>query len=501
MTKSTAYEFGENGGLISFTFPVDRRPDTKKDHLVVGFITKRDNGIIFRIDSGFSIDFMELQIVDGYLRMTYNLGTVDQEIRDYTIRVNDDQFHIVRFSRSGANSSIQIDKHKAVTRFPPGKQLTMLNSHAKLQVGGRKSSIKSTIEMPFHGIMSGVVFNGLHLLDMAAERDPRVIVDGDIKMLGSSAAPKSWNSNMEMRNSLLRNPPQMQQPKTAGNEDDELIISGEGSGCLDDDECSSFTDAGSGDEIITPVYISPKTTSVTPLYQRTSTVKPTDLRNKICDDEEEDDCFDGSGSGESMLTKTNDNKPYVPSTPQTSTQWITPPHYRPPPPVVPTVDYDDRSILHTSKPIPPPAIPPFQVGRNFKTTPRTIVRPSGKPEIYEVPIPEMPSTEKEITKPTTTYNKTSAYRTALVIGLIAIILIVIVIIAPIVVFIKVKYRTGGIFKSAEGKNFQFMPVSGTPPLLGSGSQQTHLNGTPSRTAGDQKAPKLPKKKNLKEWYV
>jgi len=115
------------------------------------------------------------------------------------------------------------------------------------------------------------------------------------------------------------------------------------------------------------------------------------------------------------------------------------------------------------------------------------------------------SSVKETPKPSAKVPKSTSDRTVMIIGVIAIGLIVVVIIAPIVLFFKVKYRTGGTYKIDESKNFQFAPVTGTPPLLGSGVQQTHLlNGGASRTSPtDHHKPllKMPKKKDLKEWYV
>lgn len=149
----------------------------------------------------------------------------------------------------------------------------------------------------------------------------------------------------------------------------------------------------------------------------------------------------------------------------------------------------------------------------------------------DVPKPVIPTyvKEKEPRQParpppphTTTYSKSSADRTALIIGLIAVILIVIVIIAPIIVFIKVRYRNSASCKSVvvvsgdepqrHNKNYQFAPVatSMTPTpqatLLTSQSMNgagsiTHLNGSSSMHADFKQAAKLPKKKDLKEWYV
>lgn len=113
---------------------------------------------------------------------------------------------------------------------------------------------------------------------------------------------------------------------------------------------------------------------------------------------------------------------------------------------------------------------------------------------------------------TSTYSKSSADRTALIIGLIAVILIVIVIIAPIIVFIKVRYRNSAACKTVVDDNtarksqYQFAPVAATQSatLLTThtgASSITHLNGSSSMNINVKDAAKLPKKKDLKEWYV
>lgn len=237
-------------------------------------------------------------------------------------------------------------------------------------------------------------------------------------------------------------------------------------------------------------------------------MKPVESDKKLCDDEE--DCFEGgSGSGEisdikGSVHNTNlyGEKQHKFKEPETTPGYVRP-FSHPEIPLQPTKNYEDNSILYTSKPI-PPALPPNYIGIPHTVRPSPPPRPAGPPVIVQVPIPDIPLKAKENLKPTTTYTKSSADRTAMVIGLIAIILIVIVIIAPLIVFIKVRYRTGTAFKVEETKNFHFTPVAGTPVLLGPspGSHQTQLNGTASKSQNmEQKAPKLPKKKDLKEWYV
>jgi neurexin len=80
---------------------------------------------------------------------------------------------------------------------------------------------------------------------------------------------------------------------------DDLIFSGAGSGCRgdDEDECTPPFESGSGDDLITPVYIPP---TKQPSEKPSKKPEPGD---KTCDDE---DCLHGSGSGETteVLTST-----------------------------------------------------------------------------------------------------------------------------------------------------------------------------------------------------
>ena len=50
--------------------------------------------------------------VDGYLRVVYNLGQQDIVIQDSSVRVNDGKYHVVRFVRTGVNSTLQVDDNQ-----------------------------------------------------------------------------------------------------------------------------------------------------------------------------------------------------------------------------------------------------------------------------------------------------------------------------------------------------------------------------------------------------
>ena len=94
------------------------------------------------------------------------------------VRVNDGSYHVVRFWRTGANSSLQIDDFKVQTKTPIGRQLLVFNKQNILQIGGKWNSGLRRVERPFIGVMAGLVFNGLRPIDLAAESHPLTKVQG-----------------------------------------------------------------------------------------------------------------------------------------------------------------------------------------------------------------------------------------------------------------------------------------------------------------------------------
>ena len=50
--------------------------------------------------------------ISGNVMVTYNLGQQDIVIRDTSSKVNDGKYHVVRFSRTGVNSTLQVDDNQ-----------------------------------------------------------------------------------------------------------------------------------------------------------------------------------------------------------------------------------------------------------------------------------------------------------------------------------------------------------------------------------------------------
>lgn len=60
----------------------------------------------------------------------------------------------------------------------------MFNTMANIQVGGRFSRNGHTrIDRPFMGVITGLSVNKLRVLDLAVERDPHIIIRGDVQLV------------------------------------------------------------------------------------------------------------------------------------------------------------------------------------------------------------------------------------------------------------------------------------------------------------------------------
>ncbi|XP_050341171.1 neurexin-1 isoform X3 [Bactrocera neohumeralis] len=263
--ESIAYEFGNNKGIIQYAFPENMQADTEEDNVALGFITTKSDAVILRVESATTQDYMELEIVEGNIFMVYNIGTRDLPLGEIGTKVNDNTYHVVRFSRKGGNATLQLDDYNVQTLTPQGHQSTVFNTMSSIQVGGKFSrGGRTRIERPFAGVIAGLSVNKLRILDLAVERDPHITIRGDVQLTPASGYPGAI---------------------------DDLIFSGAGSGCRgdDEDECTPPFESGSGDDLITPVYVPPTKQTTTAQVANTDKTNGTE---RACDDE---DCLHGSG--------------------------------------------------------------------------------------------------------------------------------------------------------------------------------------------------------------
>ncbi|XP_024151514.1 neurexin 3a isoform X1 [Oryzias melastigma] len=226
----TTYIFGKGGGLITFNWPANERPSTRTDRLTVGFSTSLKDGILVRIDSAAGLgDYLMLHIQQGKIGVTFNIGTVDIIVQESSIPVNDGKYHVVRFTRNGGNATLQVDNWAINEHFPTGnsdveryqmankkipfkytrpveewlqekgRQLTIFNTQATVSVGG------SDRGRPFQGQLSGLYYNGLKVLTMAAEGNPNIKINGSVRLVGDVPSVAGSSRTTAMPNEMATN--------------------------------------------------------------------------------------------------------------------------------------------------------------------------------------------------------------------------------------------------------------------------------------------------------
>ncbi|XP_037662586.1 neurexin-1 isoform X3 [Choloepus didactylus] len=270
----TTYIFSKGGGQITYKWPPNDRPSTRADRLAIGFSTVQKEAVLVRVDSSSGLgDYLELHIHQGKIGVKFNVGTDDIAIEESNAIINDGKYHVVRFTRSGGNATLQVDNWPVIERYPAGnndnerlaiarqripyrlgrvvdewlldkgRQLTIFNSQATIIIGGKEQG------QPFQGQLSGLYYNGLKVLNMAAENDANIAIVGNVRLVGevpSSMTTESTATAMqsEMSTSIMettttlatstarRGKPPTKEP-ISQTTDDILVASAE---CPSDDE-------------------------------------------------------------------------------------------------------------------------------------------------------------------------------------------------------------------------------------------------------------------------
>ncbi|XP_032997780.1 neurexin-3-beta isoform X11 [Lacerta agilis] len=236
------YIFGKSGGLILYTWPANDRPSTRTDRLAVGFSTTVKDGILVRIDSAPGLtDFLQLHIEQGKIGVVFNIGTVDISIKEESTPVNDGKYHVVRFTRNGGNATLQVDGWPVNEHYPSGRQLTIFNTQAQIAIGGKDRG------RLFQGQLSGLYYNGLKVLNMAAESSPNIKINGSVRLVGevpsilgtaptTSMPPEMSTTVMETTTTMATTTTRRNRSTPTIQTTDDLISSDHSAECSNDDE-------------------------------------------------------------------------------------------------------------------------------------------------------------------------------------------------------------------------------------------------------------------------
>ncbi|XP_068564737.1 neurexin 3b isoform X1 [Cebidichthys violaceus] len=346
----TTYIFGKGGGLITYTWPNNERPSTRTDRLAVGFSTTIKDGILVRIDSAPRLgDYIMLHIEQGKVGVTFNIGTVDISVKETTTAINDGKYHLVRFTRNGGNATLQVDNWPVNEHFPTGnsdieryqmankkipfkytrpvedwlqekgRQLTIFNTQATISIGGNDR------KRPYQGQLSGLYYNGLKVLNMAAEGHVNIKVNGSVRLVGdvpvsrgaarttTSVPPEMSTTFIETTTTLSTTTTRKQRSPPTIQTTDDIVSSAE---CSSDDEDLEECDSGhAGGELVIPVLVEdpidiPSVSTRSPFMPLPPTLRPvltiiettkeslamaTEAGVPCLSDRGGDDCDDGDG--------------------------------------------------------------------------------------------------------------------------------------------------------------------------------------------------------------
>ncbi|XP_052392684.1 neurexin-2-like isoform X4 [Carassius gibelio] len=348
----TTYIFGKGGALITYTWAPNDRPSTRADRLAVGFSTQQSDAILVQVESSQGLgDYLQLHIEQGKIGVIFNVGTDDITIDEPAVTVNDGKYHVVRFTRSGGNATLQVDNQPVIERFPSGRQLTIFNSQAAIKVGGQDKG------RSFQGQISGLYYNGLQVLKLAAEGDPNVQVTGNLRLVGdtpsvlstetTSATPPAaadmsttimeTTTTMATTTTRRQRSPSLKDSITQ-NSDDLLVASAE---CPSDDEDLEECEPGTGGELVLPIItvdtqdpfpiatrypvIPAPPTSLTPLQTTKESLVLSEPRPPCPPDQE--DCgelMEVSAFGSGEMTESDDEDFYK-NSPMVTDRTVLPP--------------------------------------------------------------------------------------------------------------------------------------------------------------------------------
>ncbi|XP_057711343.1 neurexin-1-beta-like isoform X3 [Corythoichthys intestinalis] len=364
----TTYIFGRGGALITYTWPPNDRPSTRADRLAVGFSTQLKEAILVRVESAKGLgDYLELHVERGRVGVIFNVGTDDIAIEESAVMVSDGKYHVVRFTRSGGNATLQVDNQPVIERYPSGRQLTIFNSQAFIKIGGGEKG------RHFQGQISGLYYNGLQVLKLAAEGDPNVQAQGSLRLVGdvpsviatdtTSTTPLADMSTtiMETTTTMATTTTRKQRSPTirdsvTQNADEILVASAE---CPSDDEDLEECEPGNGGEIVLPIItvdsidppsvathypvIPPPPTTYRPFLTLLETTKeslPLPNMRPPCPVDQDDCDVEASAYGSGEMTE-SDDEDYYKNSPLVTDRTVLPP-----PPAAEGQNPRDRHFSH-----------------------------------------------------------------------------------------------------------------------------------------------------------
>ncbi|KAK6166927.1 hypothetical protein SNE40_023527 [Patella caerulea] len=170
-------------GILIYTYSQGFEPSSMTDDIAFGFMTNEPDGILMRVNSALVGDFIELRLENGHVIAEYDTDSSGKssKIVQSSRRFNDGKYHVVRFYRTSNNATLRVDDIGARINSHSVRH-GVFDKHGSIHIGGYR--VNNAIQRPFNGIIAGMYFNGLRVMDMAANKRQTVWI-GDVAIAPS----------------------------------------------------------------------------------------------------------------------------------------------------------------------------------------------------------------------------------------------------------------------------------------------------------------------------
>ncbi|XP_069108101.1 uncharacterized protein [Argopecten irradians] len=156
----TGVYFGERERPGVITYTLRQSVTSPQDSIVFGFMTKRADGTLMRLESSTGNEYIVIRMSGGNLVAEYNTGMGVKTMKLADKRLNDGKYHVVHFYRDDLGARLKVDG--AITTID-GQQ----SSFDQLQyvfLGGRPSADGEIIDA-YYGLLGGLYYNRFGLIE------------------------------------------------------------------------------------------------------------------------------------------------------------------------------------------------------------------------------------------------------------------------------------------------------------------------------------------------
>jgi len=210
-TEDYGIYYGYNqfdAGVLVYEYP--QAITTDEDYLAVGFMTYEPTGTIFRAQSADNSQYYHIRMVNGKAQLEYNLNGVPKVITEDRALLNSTEsiYHVIRMNRTGSDITFYVDNMQI--NVTDASIAGIPFRHQKVLTAGGIYRDNGQIDDDFNGIIAGLNYNTIKVLELKSDRHQvRIVGDTGIaphpfklKLPPPPACQQCANGGRKLKNGL-----------------------------------------------------------------------------------------------------------------------------------------------------------------------------------------------------------------------------------------------------------------------------------------------------------